>query len=121
MVHVWPTPKASDSVIGMTARTSGRPIEKSTHLQTQVFLAERKLLPTPNARDWKNATAKEWDNPKNTRNLNRRIAKEYESSKKKEERLGQLNPMWVEWLMGYPLGWTDLKASVTPLSLNALK
>jgi hypothetical protein len=20
-----------------------------------------------------------------------------------------LNPMWVEWLMGWPLGWTDLK------------
>jgi len=22
---------------------------------------------------------------------------------------GQLNPMWVEWLMGWPLGWTGLK------------
>ena len=22
---------------------------------------------------------------------------------------GQLNPTWVEWLMGYPKGWTDLK------------
>jgi DNA (cytosine-5)-methyltransferase 1 len=22
---------------------------------------------------------------------------------------GQLNPNWVEWLMGYPIGWTDLK------------
>jgi hypothetical protein len=21
---------------------------------------------------------------------------------------GTLNPTWVEWLMGYPLGWTDL-------------
>lgn len=21
---------------------------------------------------------------------------------------GRLNPMWVEWLMGYPGGWTDL-------------
>ena len=20
---------------------------------------------------------------------------------------GQLNPMWVEWLMGWPIGWTD--------------
>ncbi len=20
---------------------------------------------------------------------------------------GQLNPEWVEWLMGYPVGWTD--------------
>jgi hypothetical protein len=26
---------------------------------------------------------------------------------------GQLNPMWVEWLMGFPLGWTDLEDSET--------
>lgn len=26
---------------------------------------------------------------------------------------GQLNPMWVEWLMGFPIGWTDLNASGT--------
>jgi len=24
---------------------------------------------------------------------------------------GSLNPTWVEWLMGWPLGWTDLNAS----------
>ena len=23
---------------------------------------------------------------------------------------GSLNPTWVEWLMGYPIGWTDLEA-----------
>jgi hypothetical protein len=22
---------------------------------------------------------------------------------------GKLNPMWVEWLMGFPTGWTDLE------------
>ena len=27
---------------------------------------------------------------------------------------GQLNPMFVEWLMGFPLGWTDLEGSATP-------
>ena len=26
---------------------------------------------------------------------------------------GQLNPTWVEWLMGFPIGWTDLNASET--------
>ena len=26
---------------------------------------------------------------------------------------GQLNPTWVEWLMGWPLGWTDLKPLAT--------
>ena len=27
---------------------------------------------------------------------------------------GQLNPEWVEWLMGFPIGWTELSASATP-------
>lgn len=27
---------------------------------------------------------------------------------------GQLNPQWVEWLMGYPDGWTDLSSLETP-------
>ena len=26
---------------------------------------------------------------------------------------GSLNPTWVEWLMGFPPGWTDLEASAT--------
>jgi hypothetical protein len=29
---------------------------------------------------------------------------------------GSLNPTWVEWLMGFPLGWTALEASATPSS-----
>ncbi len=178
-VKMWPTPKSSDAIMGMTARTSGRPIEKSTHLQTQVFVAERqmwptptasaqntasnssenrtrpngialadaarlwptptsrdykdgsaescqnvpvngllgravhqRLVPTPTSRDWKNATASEWDNPNNTRNLNRFIAKENEDSDIAAERLGQLHPDWVEWLMGVPVGWTDIDAVV---------
>ena len=28
---------------------------------------------------------------------------------KEQCRGGQLNPDWVEWLMGWPIGWTDLK------------
>jgi hypothetical protein len=27
---------------------------------------------------------------------------------------GSLNPKWVEWLMGFPIGWTDCGASETP-------
>jgi hypothetical protein len=29
---------------------------------------------------------------------------------------GSLNPAWVEWLMGFPTGWTDLEPSETPSS-----
>lgn len=27
----------------------------------------------------------------------------------KSENRGKLNPMWVAWLMGWPIGWTDLE------------
>ena len=30
---------------------------------------------------------------------------------------GQLNPPWVEWLMGWPIGWTDLK----PLAMDRFR
>jgi hypothetical protein len=29
---------------------------------------------------------------------------------------GSLNPTWVEWLMGFPLGWTVCEALVTASS-----
>ena len=33
----------------------------------------------------------------------------YEEKKKNKTVGGKLNPTWTEWLMGWPLGWTDLK------------
>jgi len=32
---------------------------------------------------------------------------------------GKLNPLWVEWLMGYPIGWTDLSDAVMDKSHSA--
>lgn len=34
---------------------------------------------------------------------------------------GALNPTWVEWLMGFPLGWTDLGDSATRSSRKSRK
>ncbi len=34
---------------------------------------------------------------------------------------GSLNPTWVEWLMGFPLGWTDCGPSATPSSRRSRK
>ncbi len=31
---------------------------------------------------------------------------------------GKLNPEWVEWLMGWPIGWTALDAQATEWFLN---
>ena len=32
-----------------------------------------------------------------------------------------LNPTWVEWLMGFPLGWTALEHSATRSSRRSRK
>ena len=83
---------------GMTATTGGRPIEKSTHLSTQVYLAEQaRLFPTPRV------GGSHGNSPVGDKHgdLAARVG-------------GQLNPTWVEWLMGFPTGWTDLSASETP-------
>lgn len=92
--RMWPTPIAGSC--GMTATTGGRPIEKSTKLQTQVMLEERKLYTTPCA-----ACATGSTGGGNYRDLRTDIG-------------GQLNPTWVEWLMGFPIGWTEFGAWETP-------
>ena len=58
-----------------------------------------KMWPTPAARDY--------------RFPNKKTYSERGGGKKGEQLPnavgGPLNPTWVEWLMGWPLGWTDLK------------
>ncbi len=55
---------------------------------------------TPTARDWRSGKASEATMERNSRPLSEQIG-------------GLLNPTWVEWLMGWPIGWTDLKPSGT--------
>ena len=40
----------------------------------------------------------------------------YEEKKKNKPIGGRLSPIWTEWLMGWPLGWTDLKPLETDKS-----
>jgi hypothetical protein len=60
--------------------------------------------PTPNARDWKDSPGM---------NLFRNVGQVSTAvavyRNMEQNNGGQLNPMWVEWLMGWLLGWTDLK------------
>lgn len=53
------------------------------------------LWPTPAARDYKDKASPSERN-RNTPTLATHAG-------------GQLNPTWVEWLMGYQIGWTELK------------
>jgi hypothetical protein len=63
---------------------------------------------TPTARDWKSGKASEATMERNSRPLSEQIG-------------GSLNPTWVEWLMGWPIGWTDLKPLETDKSPSALQ
>ena len=69
-----------------------------------------KLLPTPVASDSKGASANRFYTHK-TR-YRHQLSELVELTP--YGKLGRLNPTWVEWLMGYPIGWTDLSASETP-------
>jgi hypothetical protein len=62
--------------------------------------AESGLWPTPNARDWKGKPGP---------NANQRDSSLPTAVGEDVKTVGKLNPTWVEWLMGWPLGWTDLK------------
>ena len=68
-----------------------------------------KTWPTPTARDWK-------DSGKAVINSDRNLLPQKVARSNKEKWVksgGSLNPTWVEWLMGYPSGWTDLSPSAT--------
>ena len=56
------------------------------------------MLPTPTA----------------TANMLSPSMQKWESHKNLEGSVGgSLNPAWVEWLMGWPIGWTDLQPLAT--------
>jgi hypothetical protein len=55
---------------------------------------------TPTASPWRSGKASQATMERNSRPLSEQIG-------------GSLNPTWVEWLMGWPLGWTDLRPLAT--------
>jgi hypothetical protein len=119
--------KTPEAHLAMKARMPGGPRHTITSLAVMVKATERGLWPTPSAtlgshaglvtpakgrgggtlveavsqRMWPTPTVQDAEN--NAPPLNSVIG-------------GALNPTWVEWLMGFPLGWTDCAASGTPSS-----
>ena len=61
--------------------------------------------PTPRASEWKGV------GPIGSKSHQYRLDRKYLDAtvQEAEQKTGQLNPTFVEWLMGWPLGWTDLK------------
>jgi hypothetical protein len=111
---MWPTPVAHDdnkspeAHMAMKRRMKGGPRQTITSLQVMVKAVERQMWPTPRARlgAQRGAQAKRYSDPARSNDLDDAVAASGTP--------GQLNPTWVEWLMGFPLGFTDLSASGTP-------
>ena len=99
-----PTPTSSEHKYRLQGNT-----QQSKSLGALAARGELETFPTPTARDWKDTgdLSKVPPNGLLPRVVWRR-ERERESSMS-----GQLNPTWVEWLMGFPPGWTDLGPSET--------
>jgi hypothetical protein len=91
VVHTWPTPTARDHKDGSYC----------PNVEVNGLLG-RAVWPTPRANSAMAATITEGADPDRYPNLETVVKKRDPSVVS-----GALNPTWVEWLMGFPSGWTD--------------
>jgi hypothetical protein len=99
---LWPTPTVNGNYnrAGLTAK-SGDGLASAV-----------RAFPTPLARDATNRSGQAKRYLEQGRvNLQDRMAADGIT--------GSLNPTWVEWLMGWPLGWTGLEPLETAKSRSA--
>ena len=92
-VKLWPTPRANEGKDVLQSVPPSRQKEPGKCNLTQAVAL--RLLTTPCASDATGSTG-----GTNHRSLRTDVA-------------GKLNPAFVEWLMGFPIGWTDLNVSET--------
>jgi hypothetical protein len=94
---MWPTMTARDRHTLAKASRGAGSLERGQQWVPSLVVAAH-MWPTPAERDYRHPNAKPYSE---------------RGGGKKGEQLpnavgGSLNPMWVEWLMGFPLGFTDL-------------
>jgi hypothetical protein len=116
---LWPTPTASAMPCEGTQRIMRKKwLAGELSLEEASAIAGRdvrkaqgkvpEMWPTPQAQDAKHSGK----NTENRTNQGRQLRLAHTAGIG-----GKLNPTWVEWLMGWPLGWTDLKPLGTDKSL----
>jgi len=119
--HMWPTPAAQEpgwkhiTVVDKDGNAPEHPNQRFYHIHpgekphdrrtgkpVQTALADAVRWPTPTTRDHKDTG----DSVANgTVPVNGYLGRAVSPSKAE----GALNPDWVEWLMGWPIYWTDLE------------
>jgi hypothetical protein len=101
-METWPTPQKTDARTEKLETWEARRVRKDAegiNLQLPLSIAVQIQFPTPAVNDSKNNGAPS-QAQRHSPNLNSVIG-------------GQLNPEWVEWLMGWPIGWTELMPLAT--------
>jgi hypothetical protein len=125
----WPTPKESarNSRRALTQQHfSGLALEQAVEVRAGILPREFETwdeMPPSAKQMWHTPTASDrdgkpkWDHrasPGHVRKVPVPNLMAQVLERDLQETGGSLNPTWVEWLMGFPLGWTDLGPSATP-------
>ena len=122
----WPTPTASswgstghkgqlqkmldqkkiteEEFHGLIAGNEGRINPQLTEWLMGYREAFTRLMPTPRASDWKGSGPARWIGGGVYRH---QLIELLEATPRGVT--GRLNPEWIEWFMGYPIGWTELE------------
>jgi hypothetical protein len=109
-VKLWPTPRSCSAMAAENIQN--RVNDKFPNLESVVA---RTMWPTPTTRDHKGGRK-----PETLAESGRGETNSLNDAVTVRDQHGSLNPTWVEWLMGFPTGWTDLKPSEMPSSRKSL-
>ena len=99
---LWPTPTSSIGGIEPAGETGRKLVTAVAHGGSTT----RQIWPTPRAYESTESMETICARREKTGQGHLNMTAVVNTMEKKK---GQLNPNWVEWLMGWPIGWTDLK------------
>lgn len=111
---------ASESGLWPTPTTQDNPQIKGKDKRGTTLGGAARMFPTPRANRWglpdSHGSREAWTSPCADDTGHRKGKYAQGGTALSMQVGGQLNPPWVEWLMGYPINHTELKPSETPSS-----
>jgi hypothetical protein len=97
----WPMPRAGNPGSRPNGE-GGKILAEEVAITEGLRIRGLKTWPTPTSHN-----AKEFDSPSEAKRHTPSLCHQARGGDKTLPKF--INPVWVEWLMGWPLGWTDLK------------